>query len=436
MQRRLIVTASLSLGCKLWLQAWLLILTLLFPGLAKAGYFVNISTRGFVGAGDNAMIGGFIIEDAPMTVLIRAVGPSLALPPFNVSGVLANPTVQLVDGPATIGFNDNWQQATNWLSIPEGLRPTNNLESAILMELSPGAYTAIVRGVSDTTGIGLVEVIKIGSSSGKFRDISTRGFVDTGDKVMIGGFVINDDPMTVLIRALGPTLALPPYNVPSALANPKVALFSGPTQIGSNDNWQEASNWRDIPTLFRLSNSAESAMLVTLLPGAYTAILSGVGSSPIGNGLIEVIDMTGIQVSSSTAGLFTGQTSQGSTCGPTSAWSGSECAARLFVDSTKARLDPSTGVASFFSIFPVPPCSSGSSAIAFVATCGDKVRFVQSCTGSIPLFPDKTWRLDLSSQETGTSEIIGNCFGSRCIGSLKMSFAPTGCSTETVLWGQ
>ncbi|MBI3250111.1 MAG: hypothetical protein HYZ50_26755 [Deltaproteobacteria bacterium] len=124
------------------------------------GSFLDISTRGLVGTGDNVMIGGFIIEDGPMTVLIRAIGPSLSN--FGVSGVLANPFLQLFDGTLTqIAFNDSWQTDANSANIPVGLQPSNSVEAALLVTLNPGAYTAIVSGVGGTTGVALVEVIAI-----------------------------------------------------------------------------------------------------------------------------------------------------------------------------------------------------------------------------------------------------------------------------------
>lgn len=155
-------------GCwQRWSRLWASILTMvaLCPGVARAGTFLDISTRGLVGTGDEVMIGGFIIENESMTVLLRAIGPSLALPPFNVSGTLANPTLDLFAGQIVIGSNDNWQSEANASLIPAGLQPTNTAESALLVALPPGAYTGIVRGVSNTTGVGLVEVIKMSEAN-------------------------------------------------------------------------------------------------------------------------------------------------------------------------------------------------------------------------------------------------------------------------------
>lgn len=124
------------------------------------GRFLDIATRGLVGTGDNVLIGGFIIEEGPMTVLIRATGPSLTQ--FGVQGVLADPLLQLFDGnQALITSNDSWQTDANSANIPVGLQPSNSLEAALLVILNPGAYTGVVRGVGDTTGVGLIEVIAI-----------------------------------------------------------------------------------------------------------------------------------------------------------------------------------------------------------------------------------------------------------------------------------
>lgn len=258
------------------------------------GQFLDISTRGFVDTGDKVMIGGFIIEDAPMTVLIRAVAPSLALPPFSVPGTLANPFLQLFSGATQIAFNDNWASDPNAGNIPVGLPPTNSLESALLVTLNPGPYTAIMSGVGGGTGVGLVEVIKIGASGGTFLDISTRGLVKTGDQVMIGGFIVENESMTVLLRAVGPSLALPPFNVPGTLANPTLNLFAVSTVaavIGTNDNWSTGANSSLIPTPLKPTNANESALLIALPPGAYTGIVSGV-SNTTGVGLVEVIKMS------------------------------------------------------------------------------------------------------------------------------------------------
>ncbi len=258
------------------------------PVTAAASSLSNISTRAQAQTGDNVTIGGFVISGStPKTVLIRARGPSLAA--LGVPGVLANPTVTLYSGSTALATNDNWGSASNQAAIAAtGLAPTNAQESAILTTLSPGAYTAIVSGVAGSTGIGIVEVIEIDRPESQLINISTRGQVQTGDSVMIGGFVISGStPKTVLIRARGPSLVA--LGVPGVLANPTVTLYSGSTALATNDNWGSASNQAAIvATGLAPTNAQESAILTTLNPGAYTVIVSGVAGST-GIAIVEVL---------------------------------------------------------------------------------------------------------------------------------------------------
>ncbi len=251
----------------------------------------NISTRGQVQTGFNVMIGGFVVSgSAPKTVVVRAIGPSLAN--FGVSGALSNPTLQLVrsSDQAVIATNDDWGSAANAAQISaSGFAPSNPLESAIYVTLQPGAYTAIVSGVGGATGVGLVEVYELDRPDIPLINISTRGKVLTGFDVMIGGFVIQGSASeTVVIRAIGPSLAN--FGVSSALANPTISLvrMSDNATIATNDDWGSAANAAQIASSgFAPSNALESAIMMTLAPGAYTAIVSGVGGST-GVGLVEV----------------------------------------------------------------------------------------------------------------------------------------------------
>ena len=262
-------------------QSFTVVVATTIPRLA------NISTRGQVLTGDNVMIGGFIIGgSSPKKVLIRAVGPNLAN--FGVPGVLANPMLQLYSGQTVIASNDDWGPASNSAAIQAtGLAPVSPQESAILTTLAPGAYTAIVSGVGGGTGVGIVEVFEADHPEYPLINISTRGQVQTGDNVMIGGFIIQGNAsQTVLIRAVGPNLAN--FGVPGVLANPTLQLYSGQTVIASNDDWQSASNAAEIQaTGLAPVSSLESAILITLAPGAYTAIVSGVGGGT-GVGIVEV----------------------------------------------------------------------------------------------------------------------------------------------------
>jgi len=295
----------------------------------------NISSRGGVLTGNNVMIGGFIIDGtAPKRVLVRSRGPSMAGAPFFVPGTLANPKVQLFSGPTLIAQNDNWQDAPSCPGfvcegateiLNTGLDPcTPNpgqasspancaLEAAILITLPPGPYTAIVSGADGRTGVGLVEVFEADASTvSEMSNISTRGFVQSGDDVMIGGLIIEgSSPATVLIRARGPSMSGAPFFVPGTLANPFLQLFSGQDVIAQNDNWQDAPSCDGFvcgtPAQIAATGldpcqpnpgestppvacAQESAILITLPPGAYTAIVSGV-SGGTGVGLVEAFEM-------------------------------------------------------------------------------------------------------------------------------------------------
>jgi hypothetical protein len=248
--------------------------------------FGNISTRLRVETGDNVLIGGFIITGAQAKkVMVRAIGPSLPL-----VGVLADPTLELHDGAGTlITSNDNWMDAPNRQEIIDStLAPTNDLESAILTTLDPGLYTAIVRGVNDTTGIGLVEAYDLELAADSIlANISTRGLVQTGDNVMIGGIIIlGTDAQEVLLRAIGPSLP-----VAGALADPTLELHDKDgVVIAGNDNWRSDQEADIIATTIPPTNDAESAILMTLAPDAYTAIVRGKGNTT-GVALVEAYQL-------------------------------------------------------------------------------------------------------------------------------------------------
>src|SRR6266566_513943 len=250
----------------------------------------NISTRAFVQTGNNVMIGGFIITgEGQKKVIIRAIGPSLVN--YGITNPLQNPTLELHDHTgAVIASNDNWMDAPNEQEIiNSGRAPSNNLESAILMSLAPGAYTAIVRGVNAGTGVALVEVYDLDLTAGsKLGNISTRAFVQTGNNVMIGGFIVSGpDSGKVIVRAIGPSLVN--YGITNPLQNPTLELHDHTgAVIASNDNWMNAPNEQEIINSGRApSNNLESAILMTLAPGAYTAIVRGVNAGT-GVALVEV----------------------------------------------------------------------------------------------------------------------------------------------------
>ena len=244
--------------------------------------FANISSRLKVETGDNALIGGFIVTGtASKRIILRAIGPSLPVP-----GALANPRLELHNGAGQlIAVNDNWQDAPNEQEIIDSsIPPSHDLEAAILTTVAPGNYTAIVRGENDSTGVALVEVydLEAGSDS-KLANISTRGFVQTGDNVLIGGLILTgQEPRRVIVRAIGPSLT-----VPGALADPTLELRdANGGLLASNDNWRTSQEAEIIATTIPPSHDLESAIVQTLPPANYTAIVRGVNNT-IGIALVE-----------------------------------------------------------------------------------------------------------------------------------------------------
>jgi cyclophilin family peptidyl-prolyl cis-trans isomerase len=263
--------------------------------VANPARLANISTRAIVGTQDDALIGGFIVlGDTAKRVAVRALGPSLS--GAGLTNVLNDPTLELHDGTgALLSFNDNWQDAPNEQEIIDAqLAPTQPNESVILTSLpataSGEAYTAVIHGAGGSSGIGLVEVYDLDLGPGSsILNISTRGQVQTGQDVMIGGLIIvGEGSQRVLVRALGPSLA--GAGITNPLADPTLTLYDGQgTQIDFNDNWQDNPAAADIEaTTIPPTDPKESAVLQTLAPGGYTAIVRGTGAAPTGTGLVEV----------------------------------------------------------------------------------------------------------------------------------------------------
>ena len=248
----------------------------------------NISTRLSVGTGNDALIGGFIVSGPNnKSLLIRALGPTLGN--FGINNFLANPTLELRNAAGNlVASNDDWGQAANAASIPANLRPPNAVESAILASLAPGNYTAIVRGLNNTTGVALAEVYDLDTGVGSnLINISTRGMVGTGNDVMVGGFIVQgSSPKKVVVRALGPTLTS--FGVANALANPALELRDGNGNLlNSNDNWKSTQQAEISATGYAPPNDLESAIVRILSAGNYTAIVRGVNNTT-GIALVEV----------------------------------------------------------------------------------------------------------------------------------------------------
>ena len=240
----------------------------------------NISTRLRVETGDNVLIGGFIVTGTqPKKIIVRAIGPSLPL-----AGALADPVLELRNSSGgLIRSNDNWRDdpAQEAEINATGIPPSNDLEAAIVETLpaNGSAYTAIMRGLNNGTGIGVVEVYDLDqAANSKLANISTRGFVQTGDDVLIGGLIVlGQNPLRVIVRALGPSLPLA-----GALENPTLNLHDGNgTLLVSNDNWRDdpVQESEIIATGIPPSDDLESAIVRNLTPGNYTAIVRGVNNT-------------------------------------------------------------------------------------------------------------------------------------------------------------
>lgn len=245
----------------------------------------NISTRAEVLTGEDVLIGGFAIRGpASKTVVIRARGPSLAA--LGVTNPLPNPFLRLASGVS----NDDWQSGPAATTIESiGFAPSDARESVILATFPPGLHSAIVSGVSGASGVGLVEIFELDQEESPLINISTRGRIRTASDVMIAGFIIHgNSPQTVMVRARGPSLGA--QGVQNPLADPTLELVRSSDQavLATNDNWQSAGNAATISASgYAPSNSLEAAILVTLNPGAYTAILRGAGGAT-GVGIVEV----------------------------------------------------------------------------------------------------------------------------------------------------
>lgn len=253
-----------------------------------------MSTRLRVLTGDNVGIGGFIISGTtPKRVLLRGIGPSLSQ--FGIPSPLPDPVLEL-HGPG--GFvtvtNNNWRDTQEAEIQATGIPPTNNLESAIVATLNEGAYTAVLRGNGNTIGIALVEAYDLNQGvASKLANLSTRAFVNTGDNIVIAGFLLSDDGIgqdRIIVRGIGPSLAN--FGLSPVMANPTLQLRdSNGALLLANNDWQENPDQAAEISAAGLAptNNLESAMAATLPPGAYTALLSGVNNGT-GIGVVEVYD--------------------------------------------------------------------------------------------------------------------------------------------------
>jgi hypothetical protein len=247
-----------------------------------------------VETGENVGIGGFIITGtASKQVIIRGIGPSLTR--YDIVNVLEDPVLEL-HGPGDFAtmINDDWRDTQEAEIQATGIPPTDDREPAIIVTLAPGAYTVILTGKAETPGVALVEVYDLNhEADSKLANLSTRALVSTGDDIVIGGFLLSDNgaPDRVVVRGIGPTLSV--RGVTNPLANPVLELHNtnGALLIANND-------WQDNPVQaaeiaaagLAPTNDLESALVATLPPGLYTALLAGLNSGT-GLGVVEIYDL-------------------------------------------------------------------------------------------------------------------------------------------------
>ena len=281
------------------------------PALAS-GRITNLAIRSQAGTGDDTLIVGFAIGGGSPSgnkpVLLRGVGPTLALAPFNVGGTLADPKLELFSNQQIrILENDDWTGSAQISAIASqvGAFPyasaTSKDAALYNPNVSPGSYSVWITGNGGTTGVALAEIYDATAAATftvatpRLTNVSARTRVGTDDAILIAGFSISGSSnRTVLIRAVGPTLATAPFNVPGALTNPKLELYSGVNKILENDDWGGTAvlttAFASVAAFPLPADSRDAALLVTLAPGGYTAQVSGVGGGT-GVALIEVYEI-------------------------------------------------------------------------------------------------------------------------------------------------
>jgi hypothetical protein len=264
---------------------------------------VNISTRMRVLTGENVLIGGFIITGSdPKKVIIRGIGPSLGS--LGIAEPLADPTLELHHGDATLATNDNWKTRTDGGSQQAeieatGLPPASDFESALVATLNPGSYTAILADRNQGAGIGVVEVYDLAQGANStLANISSRGFVDAGDNIMIGGLIVGEGSgggsANVFVRGIGPSLS--GVGVSGPLQDPTLEFRnSSGTLLAANDNWKVAGDGASQQakieaTTIAPTNDLEPALLLAVPPGNYTAVLRGKGNTT-GVAVVEVYSL-------------------------------------------------------------------------------------------------------------------------------------------------
>jgi hypothetical protein len=269
-----------------------------YQSIPDAPVLMDLSTRGMTFTGNSVLIGGFIVQGSqPAQLIVRCLAYSLAS--YGIPGALGDSVIQLYDVHNTlIASNDDWFTSNDAPTISSYHRdPPNSIESALLVTLNPGSYTAIVRSYSDAqqaaqSGVALFEVYDLRKSTSRLGNVSTRGQVGTGANILIGGIIVGGNTSKpVIARALGPTLTQ--FGVTGALQNPYLELRdANGNLVEANNDWQQSPEAATIIADGKApANAKESAMAPTLRPGNYTALVSGVGGTT-GTGLIEVYDQS------------------------------------------------------------------------------------------------------------------------------------------------
>lgn len=259
----------------------------------------NLSSRALAGTGSNVLIAGFIVGGSGgKPVLIRAVGPTLNN--FGVNGAMVDPELRLFRGSESIGYNDDWREAslaTTAARVGAFPLPANSKDAALEATLQPGAYTVQVAPRTGSPGVSLIEIYDAGGTSDvKMTNLSVRGWVGTDGNVLISGLVVSgDNRKRFLIRAVGPTLGL--FGVGGVLADPKIEVLSGSDVIRSNDDWNLGVSSGDVAAVTEqlgaftlVSGSKDAGLVVSLEPGAYTVRVTGAGSST-GIVLLEIYEV-------------------------------------------------------------------------------------------------------------------------------------------------
>lgn len=243
-----------------------------------------------VGLGQNVLIGGFIIQGTQAKqLIIRAIGPSLSA--NGITGAISDPMLELHNSAGgVIASNDDWQDGPQASQIQNlGFAPGKTVESAMMVTLSPGSYTAIVSGFDSAQGVGLIEAYEMDGTSSRLVNISTRGRVGSDQEAMIGGLIIQGaSTKKVIVRALGPSMA---GSISGVLADPILELRDGSGNLlAVNDDWSNSPQATEIANTIPPANALESAIIATLGPGNYTAVVRGVDNRA-GVGLVEVFDL-------------------------------------------------------------------------------------------------------------------------------------------------